>query len=207
MAKPGDTVVLATQSGRAIRFDEAGARAMGRTSRGVRGIKLKGDDEVVAMVVAVEGAHLLTACENGHGKRTPLEDYPIKGRGGQGVINIRTTDRNGKVVSVKLCGDGDDVMFITRGGMIVRSHVKDVSTMSRNTQGVRLVNVKGEDQLVAAEIVAEEDLERFGSDEDEVVAPPETAADAIDEPTAAVDDDDDGPDEDASEDTSEDEDR
>jgi len=185
MARPSDTIVLATKLGRAIRFDEAGVRSMGRTSRGVRGVRLREEDEVVAMVVAVEGAYLLTTCRKGHGKRTPLEDYPIKGRGGQGVINIRTEGRNGPVVAAKLCSEADDVMFITEGGMIVRSHVRDVSSMGRNTQGVRLVNLKADDVLVAAEIVGEEDLERFGvAGDGEVVAPPETAADAIDEPAA-----------------------
>jgi len=161
LCQPGDTVILASASGRAMRFDEAGARAMGRTARGVRGIRLRGDDSVVGMVVADETAHLLTACERGHGKRTPVADYPIKGRGGQGVINIRTTGRNGPVVSVALCSEGDDVMFITSAGMIVRSNVSDLSSMGRNTQGVRLVNLKGDDRLVAVEVISGSDIERF----------------------------------------------
>ncbi|MEE8468960.1 MAG: DNA gyrase subunit A, partial [Planctomycetota bacterium] len=161
LCQPGDTVILASRSGRAMRFDEAGARAMGRTTRGVRGIRLRGDDLVVGMVVADETAHLLTACERGHGKRTPVADYPIKGRGGQGVINIRTSGRNGPVVSVALCSEGDDVMFITQSGMIVRSNVSDLSSMGRNTQGVRLVNLKPGDLLVAVEVVSGSDIERF----------------------------------------------
>ena len=167
LAKPGDTIVIASRSGRAIRFDEAAARAMGRTSRGVRGIKLKDDDQAVGMIVAEPDSYLLTVCEKGHGKRTPIADYPIKGRGGQGVINIRTEGRNGPVVDVKLCRDKDDAMYITESGMIVRSHVEDISSMGRNTQGVKLVNLKSEDRLVAVEIVAAADLERFGSEEDE----------------------------------------
>jgi len=178
LAGPSDTVLLASKGGQAIRFDEQAARAMGRTARGVRGIKLTADDEVVGMaVVATEdpGAYLLTACEKGHGKRTALAEYPIKGRGGKGVINIRTDGRNGAVVSVRLCRDADDVMFITEGGMIVRSRIGDISAMSRNTQGVRLVNLRGEDRLVAAAIVAAEDLERFSDDEEDAEgsAPPE----------------------------------
>jgi DNA gyrase subunit A len=169
LAGPGDTIVLGSRSGRAIRFDEQAARAMGRTARGVRGIKLKANDVVVGMaVVATDDpdAFLLTTCQRGHGKRTPLADYPIKGRGGQGVINIRTNARNGDVVSVRLCREADDVMFITEGGLIVRSHIADISAMSRNTQGVRLVNVKEDDRLVAAAVVSEEDLGRFAESAD-----------------------------------------
>ena len=168
LAKPGDTIVIASKAGRAIRFDEAAARAMGRTSRGVRGIKLKEDDEAVGMIVAEPNTTLLSVCEKGHGKRTPIEDYPIKGRGGQGVINIRTEGRNGPVVDVKLCRDEDDAMYITESGRIVRSHVSDISSMGRNTQGVRLVNLKNDDRLVAVEIVAAADLERFGAEDEEL---------------------------------------
>jgi len=164
LAQPGDTIVMASAAGRAIRFDEAGARAMGRTSRGVRGLRLKGDDSVVGMVVAEEGSFLLSACQRGHGKRTPIEDYPIKGRGGQGVINIKTVGRNGPVVSVNLCRDGDDVMFITESGMIVRSGIDSLSPMGRATQGVKLVNLKSDDQLVSVDVISERDLEKFGSD-------------------------------------------
>ncbi|MCP3917864.1 MAG: DNA gyrase subunit A [bacterium] len=164
LAQPGDTIVMCSKSGRAIRFDEAAARAMGRTSRGVRGLKLLADDEVVGMVVADDTAELLTASEKGYGKRTPMTDYPIKGRGGQGVISIRTSDRNGSVVTIKLCREGDDAMFITENGMIVRSHVKNISAMSRNTQGVRLINLKSDDTLVGVEIVHESDLEKFADE-------------------------------------------
>ena len=161
LTRPSDTILVATAKGRAIRFDEAAARNMGRTSRGVRGIKLLADDYVVGMVVAEAGAFVLTACVAGHGKRTSIEDYPVKGRGGQGVINIRTEGRNGDVVGVSLCHDGDDVLFITEQGMIVRTPVAEISTMGRNTQGVRLVNLKSDDRLVAIEAVSEADLERF----------------------------------------------
>jgi DNA gyrase subunit A len=164
LANPGDTVVIASEQGRAIRFDENAARTMGRTSRGVRGIKLREDDQVVGMIVAEPDSFLMTICEKGHGKRTPIVEYPIKGRGGQGVINIRTAGRNGRVVDVKLCHEEDDVMYITESGMLVRGHIADVSAMGRNTQGVRLVNLKADDSLVAVEIIAAADLERFGSD-------------------------------------------
>ncbi|MGK0216801.1 MAG: DNA gyrase subunit A [Planctomycetota bacterium] len=171
IASPGDSIVMASRNGRAARFDEASVRSMGRTSRGVRGLRLKEGDEVIGLVVAQADAFLLTACENGHGKRTPMADYPIKGRGNMGVINIRTTERNGPVVAVRLAQEGDDVMYISEGGMIVRGHVTDISSMSRNTQGVKLVNLKKEDKLVAIAMVQAEDLERFGESGEEVAVP------------------------------------
>jgi DNA gyrase subunit A len=161
LTQPGDTIILATAKGRSIRFDEAAARQMGRTARGVRGIRLRADDEVVGMVVADPEASLLTGTETGHGKRTPVDQYPIKGRGGYGVIDIRATARNGRVVGVGLCRDGDDVMFITGSGMMVRTPCADLSVMGRNTQGVRLVNLKAGDSLVALDVVSESDLERY----------------------------------------------
>ncbi|MFT5476239.1 MAG: DNA gyrase subunit A, partial [Planctomycetota bacterium] len=164
LSSPGDTIVISARGGRAIHFDEAGARAMGRTSRGVRGIRLKDDDVVVGMIVVEEGAELLTACENGYGKRTSLTDYPLKGRGGQGVISIRISDRNGPVVAVSKCMPGDDVMFITSGGMIVRTPISEISSMGRSTQGVRLVNLKADDKLVSMEVISERDLERYSRD-------------------------------------------
>ena len=183
LAAPGDTILMAARDGRAIRFDEASARAMGRTSRGVRGIKLKDDDVVVGMVIAEPGAQLLTACENGYGKRTPFEEYPIKGRGGQGVISIRTSDRNGPVVNVSKCREGDDVMYITESGMIVRTPVVDISSMGRNTQGVRLVNLKDGDKLVSIEVVSESDLERYARDRGEDDAEGEAPAPAAEAPS------------------------
>jgi DNA gyrase subunit A len=169
LSSPGDTIVIATAKGRAARFDEKAVRNMGRNAGGVRGIRLKPGDSVVGMVVtATENATIVTACVNGYGKRTPIADYPIKGRGNMGVINIKVTERNGDVVTIARCHDGDDIMFITRSGMIVRSPAIDLRPMGRNTQGVRLVNIKSDDAIVAAEIVhaddqSEADLE--GQDE------------------------------------------
>jgi DNA gyrase subunit A len=164
LARPGDTILIGTAHGKLIRFDEAAARAMGRTSRGVRGIRLKGEDRVIGLIVSdtEAGQTVFTATERGYGKRTPVEEYPIKGRGGQGVINIKTGGRNGLAVGIALCADGDDVMFVTAGGMIVRSPVADMRPMGRGTQGVRVVNLKDGDQLVAIEIVHADDLEAFG---------------------------------------------
>ncbi len=162
LTEPGDTIVLGSANGQAIRFDDTAVRPMGRTSRGVRGIRLKEADEVVDMIVARPDTYLLTACESGHGKRTRIDEYPIKGRGGQGVINIRTGGRNGRVIGLALCKDGDDCIYITEGGMLVRSPVADMRPMGRSTQGVRLVNLKDGDRLVAIEIVKQEDLVAYG---------------------------------------------
>jgi DNA gyrase subunit A len=163
LCKPGDTIVLASAEGQAIRFDETEARSMGRTSYGVRGIRLLGEDRVVDMMVASPDTFLLSACENGFGKRTPIEDYPIKGRGGQGVINIQTEGRNGPVVGMVSCREDDEVMLITKSGMIVRSSVAEMRPMGRNTQGVRLVNLKDGDKLVGVELVSAEDLTQYAA--------------------------------------------
>src|SRR5690606_25396489 len=122
-----DQVVLATRGGKAIRFAVKDVRPMGRPARGVRGIRLKGDDQVCGMAVVRPGASLLTVCENGYGKRTLLDDYPLQGRGGQGVIDIRTTERNGPVVTVRAVDDVDDVIYITAGGQVVRTPVAEIS--------------------------------------------------------------------------------
>ena len=191
LCRPGDTILLGTAKGKAIRFDEKGVREMGRTAHGVRGIKLLGDDHVVGMMVAhdPEGA-VFCACEYGFGKRTPLDDYPIKNRGGQGVINIKTVGRNGPVVGFALCAEEDDVMFITQSGMIVRSLVASMRPMGRGTQGVRLVNLKKGDCLVGTEIVRAEDLEfmaeRNGNGEDAEDAG-DPGVDAAKEPGDPVD--------------------
>jgi DNA gyrase subunit A len=203
LAKPGDTIVLCTRNGQAIRFDESAARRMGRTSRGVRGIRLRAEDEVVGMVVADPEATLITGGEAGYGKRTPIADYPIQGRGGQGVISIRTEGRNGRVVSVSLAREGDDVLFITQTGMLVRTPVAEISSIGRNTQGVRLVNLKDGDRLVALEVVSEQDLERYAEAREADAQKTPRVPPIVDGPTAdgmdeddASDDDDESPDDD-----------
>ncbi len=163
----GDAIVLGTRAGKAIRFNQDQARAMGRVARGVRGIRLAEGDAVEGMVVAPtdgEGT-LMTVCENGYGKRTLVADYRTQGRGGQGLIDIKATKRNGPVVAILACDEGDEVMYVTAGGMIVRTRVADVSTIGRNTQGVKLVDLKDGDTVVSVTLVtADED------EEDAVVA-------------------------------------
>jgi DNA gyrase subunit A len=204
MTKPGDEVVLSTRKGMAIRFDEADARTMGRNTKGVKGIKLTGDDEVVGMVVADPEGYLLTVCENGYGKRTPFganqaleateggEDaaeeteeettadeaassdeggeeeggressqkyYRKQRRGGKGIRDIRTSERNGPVVGIVPVRDNDDIMLITTGGMVNRTHVREISVVGRNTQGVRVMGLKEGDKIASLAMVAPEEVE------------------------------------------------
>ena len=151
-----DQIILGTRDGMAIRFDEQHARSMGRVARGVKGIKLRSKDAVVDMVILEEGASLLTVCEKGYGKRTSLDDYRPQSRGGIGLINIKTTARNGKVVALKAVHDKDELMMITASGMIIRTGLEQVRSIGRATQGVRLIKLKSNDKLVAAEKIVTE---------------------------------------------------
>jgi len=160
-----DHVLLATAKGMAIRFNEDDVRLMGRNAAGVKGIDLKDDDRVVGLIRCVSDSDLLTVTENGYGKRTPLAEYLVhsedgdrpQSRGGKGRIDIRTTKRNGRVVSIRCVQDGDSLMFITEGGMMVRIPAASISQIGRNTQGVRLVNVKEGDKVVATARVMEDE--------------------------------------------------
>lgn len=152
-------IVLGTRDGMAIRFDEDQTRSMGRVSRGVKGIKLRTGDAVVGMVIAQKEATLLTICENGYGKRTDLEDYRPQKRAGLGLINIKTTDRNGKVVTLKAIRDEDDLMMITAKGLIIRTGLEQIRSIGRNTQGVRLIRLDEGDKLVAAAKIIHEDVD------------------------------------------------
>ena len=156
-------ILLFSTAGKVIRFTEKDVRPMGRTATGVRGIKIKDDQEIVSLIIADEKGDedlsILTATENGYGKRTKLDDYPVQGRGGQGVISIQTTERNGIVVGAEVCSDVDQVMLITDAGTAVRTHVNEISIMGRNTQGVRLINLSEGEKLAGLErIVEDQDL-------------------------------------------------
>ena len=158
-----DEIILGTRDGMAIRFHESQARSMGRVSRGVQGIKLRTGDEVVDMVIVEPQGSLLTVCENGYGKRTPIEEYRAQNRGGLGLINIKTTTRNGKVVALKAVHDDDELMLITANGMIIRTGLEQVRDIGRNTAGVRMITLKDGDKLVAAaRLVTEEEDESEG---------------------------------------------
>ena len=142
--KTGDQVILSTRSGMAIRFDESDVRPMGRPAHGVKGITLDEQDEVVGMVVAngeEDPASLLTVCSNGYGKRTMLTEYRSQNRGGKGLIDIKTSDRNGSVVAVTKVTDADEVMLTTARGILIRTRVADTRPIGRNTQGVRLIRL------------------------------------------------------------------
>jgi DNA gyrase subunit A len=154
-------ILLGTEGGRALRFSEGKVRAMGRTARGVRGISLREGDEVVACEAFAPGAPatLMTVCARGFGKRTPVADYPVKGRAGQGVITIKTTERNGKVVGCKLVTDDEDLMLITSQGKVIRMAIRGIPTLGRNTQGVRLIRVEENENVMAIESLAERDDE------------------------------------------------
>ncbi len=140
-------ILLVASHGKAIRFTESDVRPMGRGAAGVRGIKLPDGHEVIGLSIISDGL-ILTATENGYGKRTPVDDFPVQGRGGQGVIAIQTTDRNGRTVGAIPVGEDDEIMLISSNGTLVRTGVSDISVMGRNTQGVRLIRVESDQRLV-----------------------------------------------------------
>jgi len=159
LCRAGQHVVLGTRDGMSIRFEEADARAMGRSAVGVWGIRLEQGDEVVDMVVTDGTGTLLTVCENGYGKRTPVEEYRVQSRGGKGIIDIRTSSRNGKVVNLLAVKDDDEVMLISKDGQIVRIKVAGISVVGRNTQGVRCISLGEGDKLVSVERIPTEEPE------------------------------------------------
>ena len=142
-------VLISTAQGMSIRFNETDVRSMGRTAFGVKGITLDEGDSVVSAEVVEKGTTLLTVTENGYGKRTVEDEYRTQGRGGKGIIDIKTTERNGRVVGAIQVKDGDEVMLVTSGGVLIRMAVNDISTIGRNTQGVRLITLDNESDKVA----------------------------------------------------------
>lgn len=148
-------VLLFSDAGKVIRFAEDEVRPMGRTARGVRGIRLTDEQRLIGLIIAKPEGSILTATENGYGKRTPLDDHRMTGRGGQGVIAIQVNERNGKVVSAIQVLDSDEMMLITNRGTLVRTRVAEVSVIGRNTQGVRLINLNTDEKLVGVQRIAE----------------------------------------------------
>jgi DNA gyrase subunit A len=157
-------VLLGTRDGMAIRFAETDVRAVGRTAYGVRGISLRDEDEVVAMEEVVPDSTLLTVTEHGYGKRTNLDEYRVQSRGGVGIINIQPTERNGRVVGVACVADDDQWMLITQQGKVLRMISRDIRTIGRSTQGVRLIETEAGDRVVSIVGLAESDVDE---DEDE----------------------------------------
>ena len=148
-------ILLVSSAGKAMRFDEQTVRAMGRTSRGVRGIRLGDDQKIVGMLIPGEGGRVLTVSEQGYGKQTKVDDFPTKGRGGSGMIAMQTSNRNGQLVSAIQVYEGDEIMLISDQGTLVRTSTDDISVLGRNTQGVRLIKVRESEALVGVARIAE----------------------------------------------------
>ena len=185
-----DDIMLVSSTGKTIRFKESDVRAMGRTAAGVRGIKLAAEGaKVVSLIVPEEGMSVLTACEHGYGKRTAIDDFPVYGRGGQGVIGIQVSDRNGPVVGAVQVADDDEIILITDQGTLVRTRVSEVSCQGRNTQGVTLIRLTNDEQLVGVVRVVEDDEELDEEVDGEVVEGQVTDENADTKPDAEPDTD------------------
>jgi DNA gyrase subunit A len=167
-------VFIGTMKGQAVRFHEIDIRPSGRDTQGVIGIRMEKGDKVIGMEVLRTNSTILTVCENGFGKRSLAEDYRLIHRGGKGVINIKVTQRNGNVISIKEVIDGDELIMLTQQGMSIRCHVKDIRVISRNTQGVILINLQEEDKIVAVARIEEKDEELEGEAEEGEIEGEET---------------------------------
>ena len=159
-----DHLMLFSDAGKVIRFHEEKVRQMGRTARGVRGIRITEEQKVIALVRADDNSQILTVTENGYGKRTCMTEHPLRGRGGQGVISITLSERNGKAISAVRVQDGDEIMLISKGGTLVRTRVDEIRTMGRNTQGVRLIRLQEDETLVGLQRIDELETEQEGEE-------------------------------------------
>jgi DNA gyrase subunit A len=168
-------VVLCSSSGKAVRFAEDDVRAMGRTAAGVRGIRLPPDEEVISLIIPDADGLILTASENGYGKLTPVEEFPRHGRGGQGVIAMQTTERNGRLVAATQVATTDELMLMSSSGTLVRTRAAEISVLGRNTQGVRLIRLDDGERLIGVEPVEPESVDAdatVGDDAGAAEAPP-----------------------------------
>jgi len=156
LTKDGEELIIATKKGMAVRFSETQVRPVGRNSMGVRAIRLSSGDEVVGVDIAKDT--ILTITENGYGKRTKIDDYRLINRGGKGVINIKTTERNGYVIGIKSVTDNDEIMLVTKNGILIRTQTSNISIIGRNTQGVRLMRLNPGDKLISVAKILEKDL-------------------------------------------------
>jgi DNA gyrase subunit A len=161
-------IILAVKSGKLVRFEETKTRPMGRTASGVRGIVLKDDtDEVIGMVSVNDmNSEILVVAENGYGKRSSLDEYRITNRGGKGVKTLNITEKTGKLISINAVTDADDLMIINKSGLTIRMAVEDLRVMGRATQGVKLINIKGNDSIAAVTKVMKDDVVEVVVDED-----------------------------------------
>ena len=158
--------MLFTSAGKSVRFNEGQVRAMGRTACGVRGVRLAEGQKVISLLIAEEGSAVLSVSEKGFGKRTAVDQFPVKGRGGMGVISLITSERNGNQIGAVLVADDDEVMLITDGGTLVRTRVSDVSVMGRNTQGVTMIRLTKKEKLIGLAKI--ESLDDDAEDTEEV---------------------------------------
>ena len=165
LTRSGDTVLIGTAAGKAVHFKEAAARAMGRGAAGVRGITVGKKDRVVGLAVPKPGSSVLVVSENGFGKRTAVEEYPVKGRGGKGVISMQTSRRNGRVVGFAVVRDDEEVVMMTSGGIVVRTPASEISRIGRNTQGVRCIRVQKGDVFTSMAIVSAAEGDTEGEEE------------------------------------------
>jgi DNA gyrase subunit A len=166
LCEANDELMLATRKGQSIRFSESDVRSMGRVSTGVRGIRLRDDDSVVSLLKLGNDVDILTVCERGYGKKTPEGDYRIQTRGGYGIRNILCSERNGDVVAVKAVTESDEVILMSREGVIIRLRVDSMRAIRRSTQGVRFIGLRGEDQVVDVSKVASSVVEEGSFDEE-----------------------------------------
>jgi DNA gyrase subunit A len=173
-------ILLSSREGKAIRFAEEEARAIGRTGRGVKGITLGQDDFLVSMDIITPGtlgASILSVTENGFGKRSPIDEYPLQSRGGKGVITIKTTSRNGKLVGTEQVTEQEDVMLITDKGKIIRLRGEEISVIGRNTQGVKLIELEAGERVMAVARLAEREEDQGGQEaEENIEETPEEAS-------------------------------
>ena len=206
-------IIVAVKSGKLVRFEETKTRPMGRTASGVRGITLKDDtDEVIGMVTVNDmSSEILVVAENGYGKRSSLDDYRITNRGGKGVKTLNITEKTGKLISINAVTDNDDLMIINKSGLTIRMAVEDLRVMGRATQGVKLINIKGNDSIAAVTKVMKDDVAEVVLDEDGNVIE-DTAIERVKpvleilEDDGAADDDEDDDDEEVIEDDESDDD-
>ena len=168
--------ILSTRDGQAIRFKEDEARPMGRDTYGVRGMKLDEGDEVVSLDLVEPGATLLAVSENGYGKRTEMDEYRLTRRGGKGIITMKTTDKTGRVMGVRMVTDDDQIMLVTSGGKVIRLRVNEIRVIGRNTQGVRLINLEEGERVASVARLAEREEEGEAKDEPVPPADPDPAA-------------------------------
>ena len=206
-------IILAVKSGKLVRFEETKTRPMGRTASGVRGITLKDDtDEVIGMVTVNDmNSEILVVAENGYGKRSSLDEYRITNRGGKGVKTLNITEKTGKLISINAVTDADDLMIINKSGLTIRMAVEDLRVMGRATQGVKLINIKGNDSIAAVTKVMKDDVVEVVVDEDGNIIETETiervkpVLEVLEDDGVADDDDDEEDSEEDEEDSEEDE--